>query len=108
MSETLEATVPEAAKTQTKTKVVPQHGGLRVASCTLQELFSGNLAVTGGGTIRGTLTIPEYQRPYVWKEKQLNRLLRDLLDYKHDTKEDKPLYYLGSIIIHQDGDQLKI
>ena len=58
--------------------------------------------------IYGQLTIPEYQRPYVWKEKQVNRLLNDLIEYQKNKSEEKPLYYLGSIILHQDGDQLKV
>lgn len=82
---------------------------IHVASCTLQELFLGNIPLAEGkGSVHGTLAIPEYQRPYVWREKQLNRLLKDLVEYKRNAQANNPLYYLGSIIIHQDGEQLKI
>lgn len=52
--------------------------------------------------IRGKLTIPEYQRPYSWGEKQISSLIRDL--EKHQEHGGNLPYYLGSIILHkQDG-----
>lgn len=50
---------------------------LRVVSCTLQELFETNTRAIKGTDIKGQLSIPEYQRPYVWREKQINQLLDD-------------------------------
>lgn len=83
------------------------NNGLQVASCTLAELL--NTCQTGipNTDISGQLTIPEYQRPYVWKEKQINRLLSDLIEHSKNTME-KPMYYLGSIILHNDNGKLKI
>jgi hypothetical protein len=78
-----------------------------VASCTLDQLLSCETAAIPGTTIKGVLTIPEYQRPYVWKEKQISRLVTDLINYNR-IRDDKSLYYLGSIIIHQDGNKLNI
>lgn len=52
--------------------------------------------------IHGKLTIPEYQRPYCWGEKQISSLIRDL--EKHQEHDRNLRYYLGSIILHkQDG-----
>ncbi len=81
---------------------------IQVASCTLPELLQSRETVIPGTQIKGQLSIPEYQRPYVWKEKQINQLLRDLIEYHQNKKENSPLYYLGSIIIHNDKGQLKI
>lgn len=81
---------------------------LQVVSCSLKELFDTWRHPLQETTLEGQLTIPEYQRPYVWKEKQINRLLNDLIEYQEDKREGKPMYYLGSIVIHQDGGRLKI
>ncbi len=82
--------------------------GLQVASCTLTELLNSANETIPNTNIKGQLTIPEYQRPYVWREKQINRLLSDLMEYSKNTLANKPLYYLGSFILHNDNGQLKI
>lgn len=83
---------------------------VQVISCTFQELLNAHLdgLVIPNSEIKGRLTIPEYQRPYVWTEKQINRLLNDLHEYQEWKEEAKPLFYLGSIILHQDGEKLNI
>jgi hypothetical protein len=84
---------------QTKTN------GIVVASTSLAALFRGDAIVASDGTfIRGTLHLPEYQRPYRWGQRQLTRLLDDLRRFfKSDTATDVPGhdFYLGSIILHQ-------
>lgn len=76
-----------------------------VASTSVAELLGGESIVgSDGGSIEGRLNIPEYQRPYRWQIKHLQRLLKDLTEYfappagstppKHD-------FYLGSVIVHQ-------
>ncbi|QEP42972.1 DUF262 domain-containing protein [Ectothiorhodospiraceae bacterium BW-2] len=47
------------------------------------------------------LSIPAYQRPYKWSQKNLNDLLGDLRFYR-----DKPAYRLGAVVFHHhcDGD----
>ncbi|MEC5165946.1 uncharacterized protein with ParB-like and HNH nuclease domain [Flavobacterium sp. PL11] len=82
--------------------------GIKVVSCTLQELLNSNVATIPNTDIKGQLYIPEYQRPYIWKEKQINQLLDGILEHNTSTIEEKPMYYLGSIILHQDENQLKI
>lgn len=57
-----------------------------------------------GSPIRGRLIIPEYQRPYRWQVKHLQRLLRDLSEYfspSADAVSATHDFYLGSIILHQ-------
>jgi len=93
---------------------------LKVASCSVERFFSGKVIESSEGDIYGKLTIPEYQRPYTWKAKELNKLLTDLLDYfngvtrEHGNKSQyiNHNYYLGSIILHQeikiiDGKKIK-
>lgn len=81
---------------------------IKVVSCTLSELLDCNNTPLPGTSIAGQLHIPEYQRPYVWKEKQINQLLNDYIDYSQKTVENKPLYYLGSILLHHDDEKLNI
>lgn len=49
---------------------------VQVASCTLQELLNTNQQAIPNTGIAGQLTIPEYQRPYVWEEKQLKSIIK--------------------------------
>ena len=42
------------------------------------------------------LSIPDYQRPYKWTEKNLNALVNDIQEHK-----DKSAYRLGSIVLHR-------
>ena len=43
------------------------------------------------------LSIPDYQRPYKWTEKNLNALVNDIQEHK-----DKSAYRLGTIVLHRD------
>lgn len=81
---------------------------VKVVSCTFLDLINTNIKAINKTDIKGQLEIPEYQRPYIWKEKQINRLLNDIIEYEESDKNNKPLFYLGSIILHQNGDRLKI
>lgn len=83
---------------------------VQVISCTFQDLLNAHLGKRpiSNSEIVGKLTIPEYQRPYVWTEKQINRLLNDLNEYQQWVDEEKPLFYLGSIILHKSDEKLNI
>jgi hypothetical protein len=78
---------------------------VKVVSCTVKQLLSG---VIKDSTINGQLKIPEYQRPYVWKKKQLTKLVSDFNDFHKNYHIDLPLYYLGSIILHKENDVFNI
>ncbi len=80
---------------------------VKVLSCTLAELLKCNIEALPHINVKGQLSIPEYQRPYVWGKKQIDKLLKDFNKYKSNKKE-KSKYYLGSIIIHQSKDKLHI
>jgi uncharacterized protein with ParB-like and HNH nuclease domain len=68
-----------------------------VESITLKELFDKNQK----------LVIPEYQRPYVWTSKEINKLLSQMNHHKVREGE-KPLFYLGSIVLHKKNNILEI
>ena len=43
------------------------------------------------------LTIPEYQRPYKWTERNVNQLIDDILG-----NTDKTSYRIGTLVLHHD------
>jgi uncharacterized protein with ParB-like and HNH nuclease domain len=66
-----------------------------VKSLTLKELF------------KEKLVIPEYQRPYVWTKTEIEKLLFQFSE--HINREgEKPNFYLGSIVLHKNGDEYNI
>jgi len=87
-----------------------ENKNVSVLSCTLSELLQvqETAQTIRNSTIGGCLCIPEYQRPYVWGTKQLKRLLNDLEEHQRATVEPKPLFYLGSIILHKTSERLNI
>lgn len=85
-----------------------KHKDIEVISCTFEDLLNTRFSKIPGSLIHGQLYIPEYQRPYIWNEKQINRLLDDFREYNANNDSEKPMFYLGSIIVHQDGDKLNI
>ena len=78
---------------------------VKVASCSVEQLFKGKGITASDNTIiKGRLHLPEYQRPYRWKEEQLKRLLKDLKNHFVPPKDAQPAnhdFYIGSIILHQ-------
>ena len=61
---------------------------------TVQELLS-----------RSSLTIPEYQRPYRWTERNVEQLLQDVYSALLNGKRD---YLIGSVILHRECSKLDI
>ena len=49
--------------------------------------------------------IPFYQRPYVWDEKEIERLLED---YESNCSEEGTSFYLGNLIFHEDSKKKKL
>lgn len=48
--------------------------------------------------------VPDYQREFVWEERQVEQLLEDILEEFQDAEdkprnEDKPEYFVGSIVV---------
>jgi hypothetical protein len=56
------------------------------------------------------LAIPEYQRPYVWTKKEIKKLLNQIDEHQNRKIENgvKPKFYLGSIVLHFDGEKYNI
>ena len=69
---------------------------VKVDSITLENLLSNY-----------QLAIPEYQRPYVWTEREINKLLFQFSEHKNRI-DNKPNFYLGSIVLHYDGEKYNI
>lgn len=85
-----------------------ENKGVKVISCTFKDLVNTFHTAIPNSDIQGQLFIPEYQRPYVWKEKQINRLLDDFIEYESNKDSEKAMFYIGSIIVHQHEGKLKI
>lgn len=81
---------------------------VQVVSCSLKELFASYKEPILNTSIRGQLTIPEYQRPYIWKKKQINQILDSLLEHYENKVDSKPMYYLGTILLHQENGKLNV
>ncbi|MDR3678895.1 MAG: DUF262 domain-containing protein [Flavipsychrobacter sp.] len=79
-----------------------------VCSCCVSELFNCQIHSIPGTEISGILSIPEYQRPYVWGIKEMSKLIADLNEHVNTGNDKTPMYYLGSLILHRDGEKLNI
>lgn len=53
------------------------------------------------------LSIPDYQRPYVWGEKEVNILLKDI-ESQLDSHNKAKAYLLGSLILCKNDNKLEI
>ncbi len=55
---------------------------------------------------RFSFTIPTYQRPYVWGDEQIEKLLGDFYkSYQHNKDED---YYIGTILTKENGKEAEL
>lgn len=78
-----------------------------VAICSVADLLTGKKIKTSTcDTISSKFSIPEYQRPYIWQDKQITKLIRDIEEHKNLSSTIP--YYLGSVILHADGENLNI
>jgi uncharacterized protein with ParB-like and HNH nuclease domain len=102
-------------KYKTDRKKMEIQKDIQVISCSFSDLINTYRTAIPNSNIAGQLFIPEYQRPYVWNEKQINKLLDDFIEYKTNlalAKKDNEVhianFYLGNIILHQQDGLLKI
>lgn len=60
--------------------------------------------------LKKNLIIPEYQRPYMWSSVEIEKLLYQFNEHKNRNVITgvKPNFYLGSIVLHKDGDHYNI
>ncbi|EKV57971.1 DUF262 domain-containing protein [Brachyspira hampsonii] len=56
--------------------------------------------MTPSKLLKKELTVPEYQRFYVWNQDKIEELIDDLKYFFENNKEDHNKYYLGTILIH--------
>ncbi|MGX2972699.1 DUF262 domain-containing protein [Helicobacter sp. T3_23-1059] len=75
------------------------------------DKFSGEI---GCGTIvledlvRQNITIPEYQRPYIWDSERVKILLEDLSGFFESNQNKPDKYLLGSLILCNGKDTLEV
>jgi hypothetical protein len=85
---------------------------IQTASCSIGSLFTGTVhSRQEDGSeveIAGRLNIPEYQRPYLWGKKDVDKLIRDLKEHFSGDLAGRPDFYLGSIILHRQGRLLNV
>ena len=92
--------------------VVNNSMDIAVTSVTAAQLFSGDVINVDKKPLNGfkaRLDLPEYQRPYKWSPSDVEVLIDDLKTYftantesiDSQSKHDKPLLYLGSVVLHQ-------
>lgn len=55
--------------------------------------------------LKKNIEIPEYQRPYRWSTKNVEQLLRDILNSQSNGKLN---YLIGTVILHDDNQSFKI
>ena len=68
--------------------------------------FTGTISL--GYLVSENITIPDYQRPYVWDRERVKILLEDLSGY-FDSNQNKPdKYLLGSLILHKNGGEFEV
>jgi hypothetical protein len=72
------------------------NNNIKVDSISLSDLLQYNLK------------IPEYQRPYVWTEREINKLLFQISEHTKREIKNKPNFYLGSIVLHKEGTNYNI
>jgi uncharacterized protein with ParB-like and HNH nuclease domain len=87
--------------------IIYEKNTIQVSEITEIETATKQLAtaiVTVGDLLQYTkLTIPVYQRPYKWSTKNVIQLLDDVIVHKK-----KSAYRLGTIVIHEEGENLNI
>jgi len=71
---------------------------------TVPKIESNNLSIAD--LFRDFYSVPDFQREYVWKKSNIEKLLQDIYYELYD--DDQPLddaeYFLGSIVVFRDGD----
>ena len=58
--------------------------------------------------LKRSFVIPDYQRPYCWTAKNVERLLKDLSNWYGKHNEDGKEYHLGSIILKRCNDGRRV
>jgi uncharacterized protein with ParB-like and HNH nuclease domain len=62
----------------------------------MKKIENSNLNLTD--LFKNFYTVPDYQREYVWREKEVNQLLEDIKE-EHEDGEESSEYFIGSIVV---------
>lgn len=52
--------------------------------------------------------IPDFQRPYSWETDQCDKLWEDLTTFYNEKKTSEDKYFLGNLVIHQNGEAFSV
>ena len=71
---------------------------IEIESISLSDLF------------KKKLVIPAYQRPYVWTNFEIDKLLNQIKEHEKRkiVKGEKPNFYLGGIVLHKSGEDYNV
>lgn len=65
----------------------------------IEEVGRVKIAIHNVGTLLASeLYIPDYQRPYKWKDTHVNQLLDDITHHMHSNKQH---YRIGTVVLHK-------
>ncbi|MFI8379505.1 DUF262 domain-containing protein [Leeuwenhoekiella sp. NPDC079379] len=70
---------------------------IQVGTCLVKDFFK----------IKVSVSLPDYQRPYVWDSDKLDQLYQDFEDHFFDNNiynNNAALYYLGSVLLFENED----
>ncbi len=85
--------IPFNQRHQGATKIKTMNNNISVGTVYVKDLFNSN----------ETITLPDFQRPYVWTTEKMEQLLTDLKDhFFNDSSKsisESPDYYLGTILL---------
>ena len=85
-----------------------------IISCSLSKVFSLSLGKQGGPHLGGYYKMADFQRPYVWTQEKIQKILDDVDELRinpapkgkrekaHLYKKDSPEYFLGSLCFCRD------
>lgn len=69
----------------------------------MAEALGKNILSVSKLLAQSNLTIPGYQRPYKWTERNISQLFQDL-----DTHQEQSAYRLGTVVFHKHTDKSKV
>lgn len=79
-----------------------QQSHIKTSNPTYEDFFKNEL-------VGYNLTVPPYQRPFVWTQKKAETLLNDWREYLQSIQFQKGInYYMGTIIIHIDDEAKRL
>ena len=61
--------------------------------------------ITFNDLMKLTISIPDFQRSYVWTNKNLEKLISDFEESQYDNKNE---YYMGTLLLYDNNSKYEI